>query len=83
MGKLKEELKKELSNLDLLPANSVGKLSQEDQAALKECFEVIGLAAGVMDQVQSNPDSITSGAAAATFGFILGHNWVKDHWALW
>ena len=51
------------------------KLSHEDQVALRSFFRRWAEAA------DKEPE--TSSAGLIAIGFMLGHNWVKDHWALW
>lgn len=77
---LKEELEAlwldEDKILELSTAESFRKLSEEDQNALRLFFQHWA------EVFEENPQTISGGSLIA-LGFILGHNWVKEHWALW
>lgn len=77
---LKKELEVISHNKDKLLEMSVEqtfkKLSEEDQTALRSFFQ--GWA-----EVSEKGQEPASGASLIAVGFILGHNWVTEHWSLW
>lgn len=79
---LKDELADMLTHkdriLETLPGESLSKLSEEDQEALRWFFAewVKGLTIDEFNKSYSLKSLVA-------LGFILGHNWVKEHWALW
>lgn len=59
---------------------TLDRLSEEDKESLNEFMSqissyVVGRFTGARPEMSIH--------VAILFGFILGHNWVKDHWVLW
>ncbi len=78
MSTFADELLSILANPGVHSAESVRKLSQEDQHALA------AFALKVVDVWQKGgPLNESQLCALWTLGFVMGHNWVKNHWALW
>jgi hypothetical protein len=78
MGTLGEELEKILTNVPLTSIDSVRKLSQEDQQVLATFADRVAEAwsqGGTIDKADLS--------AILVYGFVIGHNWVKEHWTLW
>ena len=83
MSTLAEELDK-MSTPDkvlrtLVPAETFQQLTIEDQQALRDYFMVWAKA----DADIRPGHSLNYAAGLIALGFLLGHNWVKDHWTLW
>ena len=61
---------------ELTTERSFRKLSEEDQNALRSFFHSWA-------EAEEKGSQTTSSASFIALGFILGHNWVKEHWVLW
>ena len=77
---LKKELEAILHDedkiLELSTEGSFRKLSKEDQDDLRQFFQF-------WVEVGERESLTISGVSLVALGFILGHNWVKEHWVLW
>ena len=86
MSSLLDELEK-LHMDDLLPHNSLEKMSDQDQADLAlflgHVAKGIALVSPLLVVLGEKNLEVTMKTMILVYGFIMGHNWVKDHWTLW
>ena len=80
MSKFSEALD-EVSTENINPDVTVELMSEEDQATLSAYMHVT--AKEIVEDPETTDDKEHLVASALLYGFSMGHNWVKDHWALW
>lgn len=78
MSKFGDELSRVFVEKSLVTEDTVRKLSEEDQRALVQ-FATQIVRVWLEDGTLNEEDL----AALWVTGFAFGHNWVKEHWALW
>lgn len=79
MSSLKDELTNLINAYGMgkdVTQSTVGLMQKEDQADLAEFARKVAL--NWMGRPVDNDD-----VALFIYGFMIGHDWVKKHWALW
>ena len=87
MGKLKEGLDELIEELAFNPDNTLNKLKKEDIVDFIQFIdESLDSEEKFIEFIEKDLNHTTERDrryVVFIVGFVCGHNWVKDHWALW